>query len=291
MTDCLVIGDRVYSSWSLRAWLLWAAFDTPVEVQLAPMYTAAFSAGLAPFAPARLVPAARIGAALVWDSLAIAETLAETRPEIWPDDPALRAGARALAAEMHSGFEALRGACPMNLRGALSGFEASDAVLADLDRLETLWRWAWRHDVPGIWLFGRYSVADAFFAPVAARIAGYDLPVSAPAQRYVAQHLAHPAFRRWRAMGLADGVAHARYEMDLPSRPWPGPTPIAAEPVRDLSPVNKTCPYSGKPVADDSLARIRGSVIGFCNPWCRDKTVADAEAWPKAIALLQRPAP
>ena len=136
----------------------------------------------------------------------------------------------------------------------------------------------------GPWLCGAYSVADVFFAPVAARIAGYNLPVSAAAQAYVDAHLAHPAFRRWRAMGLVDGPDQPFYDRPWPQRPWPGPAPLPAE-ACDGPSANEACPYSGKPVTH--FARIQGRVIGFCNPFCRDKTVADPEAWPQALALLQ----
>ncbi len=244
------------------------------------------------FAPARTVPALCLDggreAVLVWDSLAIAETLAERYPDIafWPPDPAARGLARSLAAEMHAGFGALRSACPMNLRRAVTGFVPSEAVLADLARLEVLWGAARARGAEGSWLFGEYSIADAFFAPVATRIATYDLPVSAEAAAYVATHLSDPLFRQWRAIGLSDPVMQPQYEFDLPARPWPGPAPLPARAISGMTPVNDACPFSGKPVAAYSLAEVAGTVIGFCNTGCRDKVVADPEAWPKAMALL-----
>jgi glutathione S-transferase len=175
------------------------------------------------------VPALRIAGGgadiLVWDSLAIAETLAERYTDIgfWPTNPAARGLARSLAAEMHSSFGALRGACPMNIRRAYAGFEASEAVRADLARIEALWALARSGRAEGPWLFGDYTAADAFFAPVATRITTYGLPVGPEAAAYVAAHLADPAFVEWRAMGLADPVVQPHYEFDLPERPWPGP--------------------------------------------------------------------
>jgi glutathione S-transferase len=224
MTYVLAIGERSYSSWSLRGWLLFANFGIPVETVALPLDSPGFAAGLVAFAPARTVPALRIaGEGAVWDTLAIAETLAERHPEAahWPEAPGARALARALAAEMHSGFAALRAGCPMNLRTAFEGYAPSEAVLRDLRRIETLWD-ATPGGREGPWLFGRYTVADAFYAPVAARIAGYGLPVGPRAAAYVAAHLADPGFRAWRAEALADTRRLEADECGLPERPWPG---------------------------------------------------------------------
>lgn len=229
MTYTLAITDRAYSSWSLRAWLLFARLDIPVELVFTRSYVPSFLDGLAAFAPARTVPALRIegGRApiVVWDSLAITETLAERFPDrpVWPGDLVSRGLARSLAAEMHASFQALRQACPMNLRRAYARFEASEAVRADLARIEALWTAARGRGGEGSWLFGAWSAADAFFAPVAARIATYDLPVGPEAAAYVATQLADPAFVAWRNAGLADDFVQAVYDMDLPERPWPGP--------------------------------------------------------------------
>jgi glutathione S-transferase len=231
MAYVLAIGDRAYSSWSLRGWLPFAAFAIPVTLRFCRLYTPEFSATLAEgFGPARTVPALRIedraGDLVLWDSLAIAETLAERHPDLplWPEPPAARAMARALAAEMHGGFTALRTACPMNLRRSYAGFAPDAAVRADLARIEALWSAARaRHGGAGPWLFGAYSLADVFFAPVATRVATYGLPMGSAAMAYVEAHLADPAFRAWRAEALADPVIQAIYELDLPQRPWPGP--------------------------------------------------------------------
>lgn len=227
MTYSLLIGDRIYSSWSLRGWLAFAAFGLPVETRLARLDTPEFAEALADFAPARTVPALRIdGRGAMWDTLAIAETLAERFPDIafWPGAPEARGLARAIAAEMHSGFAALRGDCPMDLAATYEGFIPSDAVLADLARIEALWAAA--RACPGRgrgpWLFGDYSLADAFYAPVATRIVTYGLPVSSEAQAYAAAHLAHPAFLEWRAAALADPHRHPMPGDALAARPWPG---------------------------------------------------------------------
>jgi glutathione S-transferase len=225
MSYVLAIGDRAYSSWSLRGWLLFARFGLPVEVRAARLYTPEVTAILAGFGAARTVPALLADGAPVWDSLAIGETLAERHPDrgFWPADPGARGLARSLAAEMHASFGALRTACPMNLRRAYRGFEPDEAVRADIARLEALWRTARAAGGPGPWLLGDYGIVDAFFAPVAARIATYDLAVGPEAAAYVAAHLADPAFREWRAAALADPVVLAHYDSDLPERAWPGP--------------------------------------------------------------------
>jgi glutathione S-transferase len=231
MTATLAVVDPAYSSWSLRGWLLFRRFGLPVTVERFHLGTPELASFRARFAPARTVPALRIegadGPLLVWDSLAIAETLAERHPEIgfWPADPVTRALARSLAAEMHASFRALRDACPMNVRRAYVGFEPPEAVLADIERIETLWAAARARRPAGPWLFGDYCVADAFFSPVATRIATYGLPVASEAAAYVAAHLADPAFLEWRALGLDDPVVQPQYELDLPERPWPEPAP------------------------------------------------------------------
>lgn len=289
MTYTLAIADRTYSSWSLRGWLLLVAFGLPATVRFARFDTPELAALRADYAPARTVPCLGFDDVRLWDSLAIAETLAERHPGAghWPEAPRLRALARSLAAEMHSAFAALRGACPMDLRGAWAGFRAPPEALADLARIEDLWAHARAASGSAGWLFGAYSAADAFFAPVATRVATYGLPLRPESRDYVARHLAEPNFRRWRAMALAEGNAATHVpDLGLPRAPWPGPAPVPARAVEGLAPENAACPYSGRPVRADSLMETGGRVIGFCNPFCRDKTVADPEAWPAAMALL-----
>ena len=286
MTYDLAIGDRAYSSWSLRGWLLFDAFDIPVRVHRAQMRTDAFPALLSAFPPARTVPTARLDGDVVWDSLAIAEELASRHPEagIWPSDPGLRAIARSIAAEMHSGYGALRSACPMNIRTAWA-FEPGEDVLADLERIEAVWSHAWEAS-GGPWLCGGYSAADAFHAPVAMRIAGYGLPVSGAARAYVDRHLAHPSFRRWRAMAMHDGPDQATYDLGLPRLPFPGAPARTGEAAEGPS-VNDACPYSGEAVTH--VMRFEGQVWGFCNPFCRDKTMSDPLAWPEFVAMTEKP--
>lgn len=285
----LAIADKTYSSWSLRGWLLFERFNIPFKQHTARMYLPEFHEMLAPFKPARLVPAMKFDGVVVQETIAIAETLAEQNPDknMWPADPAARAMARSVTAEMHASFGALRTDCTMNLRRHYPDFKPSDAVLADSKRMMDLWamcRAQFGQDGP--WLFGKYSIADAFYAPAATRFATYNLPRSDTADAYIAAHLADPAFRRWRAMGLAQNYIQNGYDKDLPEGAWPGPVPLPAHACDAGLSENETCPYSGKPVTD--FLELDGRIFGFCNSFCRDKTVADAAAWDSFIQIYQK---
>ncbi|WP_424942198.1 glutathione S-transferase [Aliiroseovarius crassostreae] len=289
MTYDLFIGDRTFSSWSLRGWLMFEKFNLPVNTTRVGLYSGTLKEDLADLAPARFVPAMRCpDGTVVGDTLAMAETLHERHPSagLWPKTPTARALARWLVAEMHSGFTALRGDCPMQLLGVVADFTASDAVNADLARLEDLWSLARdRHGAEGPWLFGEYSLADVFFAPVAARIAGFGLSVGQDAQAYVDLHLNDLAFRRWRALGLTKTYDPLPYIDGRPLAVWPGPTPHPAR-ACDGPSINDTCPYSGDPVTD--FLEMDGKIWGFCNPTCRDKTVNDPDAWPAFMQMVAR---
>ena len=225
MTYDLFLGDRMYSSWSLRGWLTCVGFGLPLRPHFVGLYTGTMAADLAPLAPARLVPVLRTPEGIViGESLAIAETLAERHPDagLWPADPAARAAARWLCAEMVAGFAALRGDCPMQFQRVYRGFAASDAVRADLARIETLWSHA--RAVSGTaegWLFGAYSLADVFYTPVAARIIGYDLPVSPAARAYCEALLATDHVRAWRRDAQAITYDPEPYPQSLAADPWP----------------------------------------------------------------------
>ncbi|MFT6452572.1 MAG: glutathione S-transferase [Halocynthiibacter sp.] len=288
MTYELYIGDRTFSSWSLRGWLMFEKFGLPVNTHMIGLYSGTMAKDMAHLAPARLVPAMQTPEGIViGETLAMAETLAERHPSagLWPSDPAQRAKARWLSAEIHAGFASLRNECPMQLAAQIEGFSVSEAVRKDLDRLETLWDFARNsHSNSGPWLFGAYSLADVFYAPVAARIAGYGLPVSEASQAYVAAHLADPAFRQWRALGLCDLYDPFPYDLGKKTAPWPGPKPLAARAVDNGPSENSICPYSGKPV--NHYLELGGKTYGFCNAKCRDKTVNDPQAWPKFMEIL-----
>ena len=146
MTYDLFIGDRLFSSWSLRGWLMLEKFGLPYRTHMMGLYSDSFAEDMAKLAPARLVPTLRTPEGqVIGESLAIAETLAERHPDagLWPTDPMMRAHARWLCAEMTAGFMALRGACPMQLHHVNAGFQAPDEVLTDLARIGTLWQSAW----------------------------------------------------------------------------------------------------------------------------------------------------
>ena len=186
----LVIGNKNYSSWSLRPWLamkeLGLAFD---EVRI-PLYRPGSKEEILRYSPAGRVPILRDGDTVVWDSLAILEYLAERHPRLWPGDAAQRAKARAVCAEMHSGFTALRQHMSMNTRKRYPGKGRTPEVLADIARIEQIWGAA-----RGPFLFGAFSAADAMYAPVVLRFRTYD--VSVRNQRYVDAMLALPAMRDW----------------------------------------------------------------------------------------------
>ena len=224
MTYELFIGDRTFSSWSLRGWLMLHKFNLPYRAHMVGLYGGTMAQDMAALAPARLVPALRTPEGdVVGESLAMAETLAERHPEIamWPSDPSARIRARWLCAEMVGGFSALRGDCSMQLVHVDADFEPSDAVKADLARIETLWAFAREKATSGPWLFGAYSLADAFYAPVCARIVGYNLPVSDATKAYCETTLTDPAFQQWRAEGLKETYDPFPYPPVGRTTPWP----------------------------------------------------------------------
>ncbi|WP_394179581.1 glutathione S-transferase [Yoonia maritima] len=226
MTYELYIGDRTFSSWSLRGWLMLEKFGLDYNTHLVGLYAGTYREELAHLAPARTVPAMQTPEGYVLtDSLAMGETLVERHPDInlYPRDGAARALARTITHEMHSGFMALRDACPNMITHVWEGFQPSEAVLADIARVEELWALARsRHGQNGPWLFGEYTLADVFYAPVALRITAYDLPVSDAAQAYVDAHLSDPAFLAWRDASKSENYDPWPYPMDLGRKPWPG---------------------------------------------------------------------
>ncbi|MEM9059422.1 MAG: glutathione S-transferase [Pseudomonadota bacterium] len=295
MDFTLYLGDYAYSSWSLRGWLLLDAFGVPFATRTAHMNTQEFEELRSEMSPSRLVPALAISdgvraPVIVWDSMAIAETIHDHFPQagLWPVGASARPVARAIAAEMHAGFTALRSTCPMNMRRSYEGFVVSEDVKTDLKRLSDLWGHARaRKTSDGPFLFGNFSAVDAFFAPVASRIATYDLPIHDADMAYVTALLGHPSVRRWRAMGMADRHLQDHYEFDYPERANPHDPDVSGTAVTGTQAENAFCPFSGKDVSPDSLVEVQGQVIGFCNTFCRDKVAADPFAWPDAAALLR----
>ncbi len=213
----LYIGNKNYSSWSMRPWVLMRQAGIPFEEVL--VRFDAFEAGsqfkrtLAGINPTGKVPVLQDGDLIIWDTLAIAEYLAEQFPQLqlWPQDAAARARARSVCAEMHAGFNALRSHCPQNIEAALPEVGAliwrdQPAVRADVARLVEMWRGLLsRHGGP--LLFGRFTIADAYFAPVCMRFKTYALPLPADIASYVERVAALP--------GVADWVTQARAEHDF----------------------------------------------------------------------------
>ena len=293
MTYKLYIGNRLYFSWSIAAYLMFERFGLADQVKTTVFRPQTESdvrrhldeAGLG---HARTLPTAVTpDGAILNDSMAIAEELASRHPDIafWPSNPLARATARALANEMHSSFGGLRSDWPVNLRDTYETRTPPPQIDAELDRIETLWTHAREVTQPdGPWLCGAYSLVDAIFAPMAVRLAGYGFQTRPTTKAYVDAHLADPALRRWRAMGLANEPRLAHLEVDAPQVPWRGPAMRSAAAVENRPSENDRCPYSGLPVTH--YMEMNGRIFGFCNAFCRDKTVNDPEAWPKFMALI-----
>jgi glutathione S-transferase len=203
----LVIGNKNYSSWSLRGWLLLRGFGIDFdEVQLK-FHTAGWRENIGRWSPSGLVPVLWLDGEPVWDTLAIAETVAERWPEkqVWPRDARARAVARSVCAEMHAGFRSLRGAMPMNIRGSYPGQGMSEEVQRDIDRIAANWaRCRERYGQGGELLFGGFTAADAYYAPVASRFVTYAVQLPPVARRYVDALLALPAVREWSAAACAE---------------------------------------------------------------------------------------
>ena len=211
----LYIGNRNYSSWSLRPWLLMRVLDIPFTERLVPFEEGANWQRFRDFSRSGLVPCLHDGPTAVWDSLAIAEYLAEAHPGVWPADRAARAWARSVACEMHSGFFALRSRCPMNC-GIRAELDAIGAPLRrDLERVDEIWREGLeRHGGP--FLGGAaFSAADAFYAPVAFRVQTYGLPLGDAAAAYAGRLLALPAMREWYSAALAEPWREAQHEAEV----------------------------------------------------------------------------
>jgi glutathione S-transferase len=210
----LVIANKNYSSWSMRPWVLMRQAGIAFEEVMLPFDdfepASPFKTSVRALSPAGKVPILRDGDLAVWDSLAIAETLAERFPEkhLWPADPAARARARSTCAEMHAGFTGLRTHCPMNIEASLPEIGAlvwrdKPAVRTDVARIQAMWEELLaQHGGP--MLFGEFSIADAYYAPVCMRLRTYALPVSPTVQAYIDRVTALPAVAEWIAGALAE---------------------------------------------------------------------------------------
>ncbi|HMN36214.1 MAG TPA: glutathione S-transferase family protein [Hyphomicrobium sp.] len=213
----LIIANKLYSSWSLRPWLVMRALDIPFDEEVIPLHTPQTKDKIAAVSPSGKVPVLIDGDIHVWESLAIIEHLAGKYPgkAIWPADAAARARARSIANEMHGGFMAVRQALPMNLGKRFKTPELNEDAKAGIARIEEIWRTTrarfGQPDGAGF-LFGAFNAADAMYAPVVTRLDTYQIPVAADTQSYMQSVLAYPPFQAWRSAALAEPWTISEYE-------------------------------------------------------------------------------
>jgi glutathione S-transferase len=205
MAYTLFIGEKNYSSWSLRPWILMREAGIPFREERVSLVEDPAKATRLARLPAGRVPVLADGDVVVWDSLAIAEYLAERHPGLWPADPVARAWARCISAEMHSGFMALRSEMSMDVRERRPRRKRSEAVVRDIARIEEIWTTTrHRFGAGGPMLLGSFGIADAFYAPVAFRFRTYGVEPAGEAGAYLRALLALPGMRQWEAEGSAD---------------------------------------------------------------------------------------
>lgn len=216
MALTLVIGNKNYSSWSMRPWMALKAAGIAFEEVVIPLYTGdADKQRLLAYSPAGKVPILIDGAVTIWDSLAIVEYLAEKFPDkgIWPANAVARAHARSIAAEMHSGFMPLRNECAMNIHRPVHKKALSADARANVDRIAQIWSTC-RRSHGGPFLFGAFSGADAMYAPVVHRFRTYGVDIAGEAAAYMSAIAAHPAFEEWTAAALKETWVIEKFEND-----------------------------------------------------------------------------
>jgi glutathione S-transferase len=215
----LIIGNKNYSSWSLRPWIAMKVAGIAFEEEIIPLYEPGSREQVLKYSPAGKVPVLIDGETRIWESLAILEYLSEKFPKagLWPAEPRPRGLARAVASEMHAGFQALRKNCPMNLWLPVKKRPQPDDVMDNVKRIDALWNdCRSRFGQGGAFLFGPFGAADAMYAPVASRLHSYDIAVSAVSRAYIDAVLALPAFAEWRAAGLKETWIMQGNEPDWP---------------------------------------------------------------------------
>ena len=215
----LICGNWRYSSWSLRGWLSLRKAGVDPDLVVLPMDTPEFEATIAEYSPTRRVPVLWLDDELVWDSLAIAETMNERFADgrLWPEDPKLRAMGRSMAAEMHSGFAALRNALPMNCRALQREVSVEADVAADITRICELWDLARGASNSEGWLLGSLSLADVMFAPVALRFRAYKLDLPESATQYVQHWLSDADLQHWLSEAAKESWVIEHEEVGEPS--------------------------------------------------------------------------
>lgn len=211
----LVIANKNYSSWSMRPWVVMKAFDIPFQEIAIHLDRADTSEQIARYSPAGRVPVLIDEEAAIWDSLAICEYLAECYPDkaLWPDNRRARAMARSICSEMHAGFAALRSELPMNIRGQYLQREFSAMAQAEMRRIRTIWGSCLATSGYEQFLFGEFSIADAYFAPVVMRFRTYTIELDAPLQAYAERVAQHAAVQQWVREARAETERIAKYEV------------------------------------------------------------------------------
>lgn len=214
----LVFGNKNYSSWSLRPWIFLKYFNVPFEEKRIALFTDTMEKELESYFSDSKVPVLVDDGFLVWDSISIMEYLSEKFLEGkgWPADVKARAMARSISAEMHSSFSAMRAALPMNCRKKFSNYEIKPDAQHDIDRIKALWqKCRTEFGAEGDWLFGDFSIADAMYAPVVMRFAGYDVPLNKLERTYVQTVLNHPAIIEWIEVGRQEREVIAMDEIEV----------------------------------------------------------------------------
>ena len=205
--NTLIIGNKNYSSWSLRPWLILKEANIDFNELVLKLYTDDFNEKISEYSPIKRVPVLRSENHVIWDSLSIAEFLNEAYPvkQLWPKDPTAKILARTISCEMHSGFFALREKMPMNCRAQNRKISMDDDLQDDIDRVIQIWTECRNQNAAhGPWLFCDFSIADAMYAPVAFRFASYQVKLSKPAKEYCDYLLSRPAMQQWKAAGIAE---------------------------------------------------------------------------------------
>jgi glutathione S-transferase len=213
----LVIGNKNYSSWSLRPWIAMKVAGIAFEETVIPLYEPGSRERVLEVSPTGKVPALIDGGTRIWESIAILEYLADHHPKagLWPEDQAARGHARTVAAEMHAGFAPLRRHCPMNMRRPVKVRELTPEAAADVARIDDLWTdCRTRFGAGGPFLFGAFGAADAMFAPIVSRFYTYDITVESVARRYMEAVMALPTWAEWYAAAKAEPWVMPGNEMD-----------------------------------------------------------------------------
>jgi glutathione S-transferase len=217
MADLTIyVGNKNYASWSLRAWLALRATGAEFAEEMIPLFQPGSKETLLRHSPSGKVPALHHGDVVVWDSLAICGYLTEQFPaaRLWPADPAAKAMARSISAEMHAGFQALRREFPMNIRSSFPGREISPEAQADLNRVMAIWRQCRNRygEGNGDYLFGHFTIADAMYAPVVTRFLTYKFDLEREADAYCGAIMALPAMQDWATAARNEPMVIDQYE-------------------------------------------------------------------------------